>query len=123
MYGRVMQQVLAVVPRPAWWPTFGKVLVVVAAWHVLPAAYFAMWFIRILNEVQQKPSCFDSCPGFAMLAVFEFGLLVVASLIIGLILAAITASFRPKRPFLVGNLVMIAEAAIIVTLLLSGVNA
>ena len=100
---------VATSPRPTWWSTFWKVLAVVGAWHVIPVLAGLTLFVNILRG--QSRQCVD-CHAYDGLIVIGIGLVLAASAIISLILATATAFFRPRRPFLFGNLAAITGIAV-----------
>src|SRR5262245_58152635 len=107
---------------PDWWPTFGRLAKIVGAWHLLPLVFFAAFFVWVLTTAHQQDACVDCGTGFALLVIVGWELMVVGSIVIGLMAAVVAAFFRPRRPILIGNLMMLTQVAVVTTLLLAGIN-
>lgn len=84
-----------------WWACFGRIIAVAAGWHVIPLLGGLAGLIAIVRY--QSHQCVD-CHAFDALIFIGILLMLAASAVISLILAAVIANFRPRYPLRWGNL-------------------
>jgi hypothetical protein len=100
--------------RPAWWPTFGKILAAISCWYGLA---FVVVLLLIGLPLWRTPVRSGTDGLILVLATLWLTIVFVGAIVIGLVLGAVSASFRPRRPYLWGTACALGSVALTIALL------